>query len=126
MNQTIAAEVYSAQLSCLNEELKKKRPALLNKKGVILQHGNARPHVAKATLETLKELKWEVLTHPPYSPDLAPSDFHLFRSLINLLRRKKFGSLEPLKNALGSFFDSTPTEFYSSEIYKLGIRWEKS
>ena len=123
-NQTIISEVYSAQLNRLNEELQKKRPALVNRKGVILQHDNARPHVAKTTLEKLKELKWEALIHPPYSPDLAPTDFHLFLSLSNFLRGKKFGSLEPLKMALGSFFDSKSVGFYSSGIYKLTARWE--
>ena len=56
MNQTITAEVYFAQLSRLKEELKKKWPALVNRKGVILQHDNAKLHVEKATLEKLKEL----------------------------------------------------------------------
>jgi hypothetical protein len=32
----------------------------------------------KLTQERIQELKWELLEHPPYSPDLAPSDFHLF------------------------------------------------
>jgi histone-lysine N-methyltransferase SETMAR len=29
----------------------------------------------------IQEFDWEILSHPPYSPDLAPSDYHLFRSL---------------------------------------------
>ncbi|KAG5318536.1 MOS1T transposase, partial [Pseudoatta argentina] len=45
---------------------------------VILLHDNARPHVAKPVKTYLETLKWEVLPHPPYSPDIAPSDFHLF------------------------------------------------
>src|SRR3954469_23682395 len=45
-----------------------------------LQHDNARPHTVKMTKEKLQALGWEVLPHPPYSPDLAPSDFHLFRN----------------------------------------------
>ena len=85
-NQTITSEVYSAQLNRFNEELQKKRPALVNRKGVILQHGNARPHVANTTLEKLKELKWEALIHLPYSPDLAPTGFHLFLSLSNFFK----------------------------------------
>jgi hypothetical protein len=39
---------------------------------------NARPHTAALTMSTLLKLKWDVLPHPPYSPDLAPSDYHLF------------------------------------------------
>ena len=41
-------------------------------------HDNAHPHTAAHTVDTLRALKFEVLKHPPYSPDLAPSDFHLF------------------------------------------------
>ena len=38
-------------------------------KKVILQHENARPHVAKSVKTYLETLKWEVLPHPLYSPD---------------------------------------------------------
>jgi len=79
----------------------------------------------KGNFEKLIELKWEARMHPSYSPDLALSDFHLFRSLKNFLSGKKFCSLKPLKNTLDSFFNSKPTEFYSSGIYELAIRWEK-
>ena len=48
---------------------------------VILQHDNARPHVAKVVKTYLETLKWEVLPYPPYSPDVASSDYHLFRSM---------------------------------------------
>ncbi|UYV70361.1 hypothetical protein LAZ67_7002670 [Cordylochernes scorpioides] len=43
------------------------------------KHDNARPHVAKIVKETLEALQWDVLPHPPYSPDIAPSDYHIFR-----------------------------------------------
>jgi hypothetical protein len=48
---------------------------------LLLLHDNARPRTANKTNETLRNFKWEVLKHPPYSPDLAPSDFHLFGPL---------------------------------------------
>jgi len=53
---------------------------------ILLLHDNARPHTAAHTLETLKQLKWEAMEHPAYSPDLAPSDFHLFGPLKEALR----------------------------------------
>jgi len=56
-------------------------------KGTVFLHDNARPHIAARTFETLQKLKFEVLAHPPYGPDLAPSDCHLFG---------------PLKEALGA------------------------
>ena len=46
---------------------------------VILQHNNARRHVARPVKTYLETLKWEVVPHPPYSPDVVPSDYHLFR-----------------------------------------------
>ncbi|KDR22070.1 hypothetical protein L798_02924, partial [Zootermopsis nevadensis] len=46
---------------------------------------NARPHTARRTASLLQEFSWEVFNHPPYSPDLAPSDFHLFLHLKKFL-----------------------------------------
>jgi hypothetical protein len=47
----------------------------------LLLRDNARPHTARAKIEALETQKSEVLSHPPYSPDLAPSDFHSFPHL---------------------------------------------
>ena len=55
------------------------RPKTIEK--VILQHENARPHVSKPGKNYLETPKWEVLSHPPYFPDIAPSDYYLFRSM---------------------------------------------
>ena len=87
--QTVNAQLYSQQLTRLDEKIREKRtgPGHGNRK-VILLHDNARPHVAIETKETIIELGWEVMTHPAYSPDLAPSDYYLFRSLDHSLREK--------------------------------------
>lgn len=122
-NQTITSEVYCAQLERLSQVLKEKEPALVNRKGVILHHDNARPHCSRITLEKLRELGWEVLPQPSYSPDISPSDFHLFRSLQNFLAGKKFKNEELLKNALDDFFLSKSPEFYSRGIKMLPERW---
>lgn len=123
-NQTINAEKYCEQLQKLNSELVKKRPELINRKGVVFHHDNARPHSAMMTQHKLKELNWDVLKHPPYSPDLAPSDFHLFLSLQNYLNGKKFNTTDEVKTALDTFFASKPESFYSNGIKKLTERWE--
>ena len=47
-------------------------------------------HTAKTTMETLQKLKWNLLTHPPYSPDLAPGDFYLFGRLKSDLQGMRF------------------------------------
>jgi histone-lysine N-methyltransferase SETMAR len=82
-NETIHSDRYCGQLEKLAHSIQKERPELANRKGVVIQHDNARPHTSLATRQKLLSLGWDVLPHPPYSPDLAPSDFHLFRSLQN-------------------------------------------
>ena len=65
------------------------------------------------------------MPHLQYSPDLAPSDYHLFRSLKNHLNRKIFDSNEAVKNELIQFFASKNQTFYESGIMKLTERWQK-
>jgi histone-lysine N-methyltransferase SETMAR len=78
----------------------------VTRKGVVLLHGNAKPHVAKVTRETTIRLGWETLVHSPYSPDIAPSDCLLFHSLDNHIRGRQFRSLDDVKTALDGFFAS--------------------
>ena len=53
---------------------------LVNRKGIIFHQNNARPHVSVMTRQKLLlHLSWEVLMHLPYSSDIAPLDFYLFR-----------------------------------------------
>ena len=124
--QTINAQVYCEQLDRLNEKLLVQRPYLVNRKGVIFHQDNARPHTASLTSKKISdELKWELLPHPPYSPDLAPSDYHLFRSLEHYLRTKKFDNRSALYNGLKSFFDCKDAKFYERGIFNLTKRWER-
>ena len=58
---------------------------------------NARVHTAKVSMAKLHELKSKSLLHPAYSPDLAPSDFHLFGPLKDHLRDRRFGGESELK-----------------------------
>ena len=102
---TINASRYCAQLHRLAAELAKEGKW---RGKVYFHHDNAKPHVAKLTKKKLSSLNWETIPHPPYSPDIAPSDYHLFLSLSNQLRGKKFNNETELKNFLKTFFDSKP------------------
>jgi hypothetical protein len=66
--------------------------------GVLLLHNNARPHNPAATVNLLNSWGWEILPHPPYSPDLAPSDFSLFPKTKKNLRGQRFHSNEDVRN----------------------------
>jgi histone-lysine N-methyltransferase SETMAR len=70
------------------------------------------------TQQKIKELNWEILDHPPYSPDLAPSDYHLFSSLQNRLNNKKFERFEEVNVAILAYFESKPRSLYKAGIYK--------
>ena len=57
------------------------KPAIRSKRcglpinGVLPLHDNAQPHTAHVTVTKIKDLHYECLPHPPYLPDLVPSDF---------------------------------------------------
>jgi hypothetical protein len=71
--RTINAEVYSQQLEKMYKVLLENYPALVNRKRVLLQQDNARPHTAKKTLQKIEDLEGiELLPHPAFSPDLEP------------------------------------------------------
>ncbi|GFV66223.1 histone-lysine N-methyltransferase SETMAR [Trichonephila clavipes] len=80
-NTTINSEVYCHQPDKLNDALQQKRSELINRKGVVFHQDNAGPHTSLVTRQKLLQLEWDTMPHPPYSPDLAPSDYYLFRSL---------------------------------------------
>ena len=113
-NQTINSDVYCRQLNKLNVAVKEKRPKLVNRKGVIFHHDNATPHTPLATRQKLLRLGWEVVLHPPYSPDHAPSDYYLFRSLQNFLDDETFNDDEAVKSHLVQFFADKDKKFYMS------------
>jgi histone-lysine N-methyltransferase SETMAR len=74
--ENVNSASYCEVLSKLLDAIRRKHPGQLAR-GVLPHHGNARPHTALATQERIQELQWELLEHPPYSPNLAPSGFHL-------------------------------------------------
>ena len=108
-NETISGAVYRTQLMRLSRVLKEKRTHYYSRYDkVILLHDNARPHVAAPVKTYLEALKWAVLSHLPYSPDIAPSDFHLFRSLTHGLSEQHYTSYENTKKVVandGQYFE---------------------
>ncbi|EFN85922.1 Histone-lysine N-methyltransferase SETMAR, partial [Harpegnathos saltator] len=89
-------------------------------------HDNSQPHVAKQVKTYLKTLNWEVLSHPPYSPDIAPSACYLFRSMAHCLSKQRFTSYEDTKNWVDSWIVSKDEEFFRRSIRMLPEKWEKS
>ena len=55
-NQTINSELYCEQLQRLQQAIKRKRPELINRRGVVFHHDNARPHTSLMTRQKLRGL----------------------------------------------------------------------
>jgi hypothetical protein len=98
------------QLRRLEEAIQQKRPG--RRHGVILQHGKTRTQTANMTKVAIWELNLDILPHPPYSPDLSPSDYHLFRCLSSNLRGVSFNDDAELQNWLYDFFAGRPANFF--------------
>jgi len=109
--QTINAEYYSFLLVQLKDILKEKCCGKVTK-GVLFLHDNAPAHRALATQNKLAYLGFQRLDHPPYSPDLAPSDYHLFPGLKNQLKGCHFSSDVEVIAAAETWLDGQPTEFF--------------
>jgi transposase len=86
--KTITSNYYVN--NCLNPVLKeiiKQRPTS-GATNMKFLHDNARPHVTKEVISYLDEAGIKIVPHPPYSPDLAPSDFWLIDYVKTLKHRK--------------------------------------
>jgi hypothetical protein len=87
VQKTINEQYYSTLLN------KKVKMAIRSKRrkrqdSVFFLQDNTRPHTAALIMATALKLKRDVLPHPPYSPDLAPSDYHLFGPMRGLRRQE--------------------------------------
>ena len=78
--KTIKRDYYCALLDKFQEEITRKQPYLLKKRCIFLKD-NAPVHKSIKTMAKINELSFELLPHPPYSPDLALSDFYLIQNL---------------------------------------------
>ena len=88
--ETVNAQYYASYLqNHLCRAVRRKRPQLQN---VIILHDRptAAPHKAICVRDLLRRWRWEVLEHPPYSPDLSPCDYDLIPKLKAPLRGHRF------------------------------------
>jgi [histone H3]-lysine36 N-dimethyltransferase SETMAR len=70
-------------------------------------------------------LGWTTLLHPAYSLDIAPSDYHLFRSMEHYFKDKTLQTKSGVKSTIAAFFNSKLAEFFKKGIFDLNERWQK-
>jgi len=108
--QTINAEYYSSLLVQLKDILKEIRRGKVIK-GVLCLH-NAPAHRAFATQKKLAYPGFQCLAYPSYSPDLAPSDYHLFPGLKKQLKGRHFSSDAEVIAVAETWLDGQPSECF--------------
>jgi histone-lysine N-methyltransferase SETMAR len=70
---------------------------------------DATPHTAAVTVNHIATFGWECLDHAPYSPDLAPGNFHFFPTLKRILEGRRFTANEDVEAAVWT----QVTDFYN-------------
>jgi len=82
-------------------------------------------HRAHATQKKLAYVGFQCLDHPHSSPDLAPSDYHLFAGLKKQLKGRHFSSGAEDIAAAETWLNGQPSEFFLSALQKLEQRAKK-
>ncbi|GBP85813.1 Histone-lysine N-methyltransferase SETMAR [Eumeta japonica] len=101
---TMNGQYYANLLAQAREVvIQKRRGKLL--RGVLFLQDNASVHTARVSRQALKDTGFSEIDHPPYSPDLAPSDYFLFSNLKKELRGRRFVDDNQMKMAVESHFD---------------------
>ena len=122
--RTVNSQYYCEVLRELREAIKNMRRGKLTR-GVLLQQDNARPHTSMETMGVIQELGFETVPHPPYSPDLAPSDYWLFAAMKRPLKGRRYDNLQQLASAVSKWVRDTPAEFFAEGLGKLPDRWRR-
>ena len=89
---------YLEVLRRLRENVRRKRPELWASGDWLLHHDNTPPHTALSVRRYLASQGWTMVTHAPYSPDLAPCDFFLFPRMKRDLKGMIFEDVEEVKS----------------------------
>ena len=121
---TITGVYYANLLDQLRTAICEKRRGKLSK-GVLLQQDNARVHTCKFAMDAVEQNGYELIPHPAYSPDLAPSDFFLFPDLKKDIRGLHFQSDEEVVTAVEEWVNGKDPDFFSSGLMALEHRWSK-
>jgi len=102
--------------------------ALLSKQ-VLLLHKNTCPHSVEPTNEAIRQLKFELLPHPWYSPDPAPFDYHMFGPVKEASHGWKFVSDDIVKDMVHVWLWSHLKIFFTDGISRILnhhiMCWEK-
>jgi histone-lysine N-methyltransferase SETMAR len=122
--KTITREYYSNLLTRIDKKICEKRPGM-QKKTIIFHQDNEHAHKSVLAMKKLRDLHYELLEHPHYSPDLAPSDFCLFPSQTLPCWSAFFFPNQEAIAAIEGYFADLMKNHYRDGITVLEHRWNK-
>ena len=120
--RTINGTYYASLLTQLREKIKIKRCGKLTK-GVLFHQDNV--HKSVIAMAAIHDCGFKLIEHPPYSPDLAPPDFHQFPKLKTLISGTHFQSNDDIIHAVDGFLNGQEKDFFKSGIEALKHGWQK-
>ena len=92
---------------------------------MLFHHDNAPAHTSPIATAKLFDSRYEILPHPPYPPDLAPSDYCLFPNMKICLGGKRFSSNEEIIAATNEYFEGFDKNYFLESIKKLEYHYTK-
>ena len=101
----VTGEYYPSLLVQLRDQIRTKRRGKL-RRGVLFHRDNAPAHEAYISMAAIHYCGFQIVNHPPFSPDLAPSDYRLFTNLKKSFRRRDFGTDDDVMSADEGFLRS--------------------
>ena len=122
---TMTGVYYANLLDQLRTAIREQKRRGKLSKGVLLQQDNARVPTCKVTMDAVERNGYELIPHPVYSPDLAPSDFFLFPNLKKDIHGLHFRSDEEVVTAVEEWVNGKDPDFFSSGLMALEHRWSK-
>ena len=122
--ETVTASRYVTALNNLRKAIRQKRRGKLAR-GVLFHHDNAPAHRSRQCVSALSDHGFEILPHPPYSPDLSPCDFHLFPQIKRQLKGRRFKDVNELKQAFENAIDEKTADFFERAFHTWRYRAEK-
>ncbi|XGW12410.1 hypothetical protein V3C99_013258 [Haemonchus contortus] len=122
ISQTITTQSYCDQIHKKYTKLGQMQPALVSHHVLLLLHENAQPHVSRIVFQKLNDLQIEALPHPHYSPDLSPTEYHLFKHLDSFSKERAFKNQGDVEAAFLESLESRSPDFYKNGIDRLVSR----
>jgi histone-lysine N-methyltransferase SETMAR len=117
--QTVSSAFYVDVIERLLKGISRVKPQFRAEGSWFLLHDNAPSHSALVVKTFLAKHDVVEISHPPYSPDLAPADFFLFPSVKTALQWKRFQDVEDIKKNVMAELNTVPLEAFADCLQKL-------